>query len=57
MEGGIGVPGEEKAGAVGVQEGDGGGERGVIVNYVSQVGHAFVAFVHGSREDRGCIWS
>lgn len=34
MEGRIRMPGGEEARAVGVQEGEGGGERGVVVNYV-----------------------
>ena len=53
MEWGVGVPGGEEAGAMGVEEGEGGGERRVIVYYVGEVGHCFVAFVHGGCE-AGC---
>lgn len=47
MEGCVGVPGGEEAGFVGVEEGDDEGEGGVVVDYVGEVGHAFLAFVLG----------
>ena len=50
VEGGVGVPGGEEAGAVGVEEGEGGGEGRVVVYYVGEVGHGFVAFVEGGGE-------
>ena len=52
MERGVGVPGGEEAGAVGVDEGEGGREVGVVVDDVGEVGHGFPAFVHGGREGR-----
>ena len=45
VERGVGVPGGEEARAVGVEECEGLGERGVVVYYVGEVGHCFVAFV------------
>lgn len=33
-----------------MQEGDGGREGGVMIDYVGQVGHAFVAFVERGSE-------
>lgn len=39
VEGGIGVPGGGEAGFVRVNEGEGGGEGGVVVDYVGEVGH------------------
>ena len=45
VEGRVGVPGGEEAGAVGVDEGDGGGEVWVVVDDVGEVGHGFFAFV------------
>lgn len=53
VEGGVGVPGGEETGAVGVEEGEGGGEGGVVVYYVGEVGHGFVAFVEGGGEVGG----
>ena len=53
VEGGVGVPGGEEAGAVGVQEGEGGGEVRVVVYYVGEVGHGFVTFVEGGGEVGG----
>lgn len=53
MEGGVGVPGGEEAGVMGVEEGEGGGEGRVVVYYVGEVGHCFMAFVHGGGE-AGC---
>ncbi len=50
VEGRVGVPGGEEAGAVGVEECEGRGEGGVVVDYVGEVGHGFAAFVHGGRE-------
>ena len=47
VQGRVGVPGGEEAGGVGVQEREGAGERGVVVDDVGEVGHAFVAFVEG----------
>lgn len=54
VEGCVGVPGGEEAGAVGVQEDEGGEEVGVVVDYVGQVGHGFPTFVHGGREGVVC---
>ena len=39
VEGRVGVPGGVEAGAVGVQEDEGRGEGGVVVDYVREVGH------------------
>lgn len=33
-----------------MQEGEGGREGGVMIDYIGQVGHAFVAFVQGCGE-------
>ena len=55
VERGVGVPGGEEAGAVGVDEGEGGGEVVVVVDEVGEVGHGFAAFVHGGREGGGCV--
>lgn len=50
VEGSVHVPGSEKAVAVGVEEGDYGGDGvRVVIDYVGEVGHGFFAFVH-----RGC---
>ena len=40
-----------------MQEGEGGREVGVVVDYVGEVGHGFSAFVHGGCEEGrgGCI--
>lgn len=46
VEGRVRVPGGEEARAVGMQEGEGGRQVGVIVDYVGEVGHGFSAFVH-----------
>lgn len=46
VEGGVRVPGGEEARAVGMQEGEGGRQVGVVVDYVGEVGHGFPAFVH-----------
>lgn len=53
MQRGICVPGAKEAGSVGMQEGEGGREGGVVVDYVGQVGHALVAFVEGCCEGVG----
>ena len=53
MERGVGVPCGEEAGAVGVDEDEGGGEVGVVVDDVGEVGYGFAAFVHGGREGGG----
>ena len=53
MERGVGVPGREEAGAVRVDEDEGGREVGVVVDDVGEVGHGFSAFVHGGREGGG----
>ena len=45
VEGRVGVPGCEEAGAVGVDECDCGGEGWVVVDDVGEVGHGFFAFV------------
>ena len=55
VERGVGVPGGEEAGAVGVEEDEGGGEAGVVVDDVGEVGHGFAAFVHGGREGGGGV--
>ena len=47
------MPGGEEAGAMGVEEGEGGREGRVIVYYIGEVGHCFVAFIHGGCE-AGC---
>lgn len=39
VEGGVGVPGGEEAGAVGVEEYEDGWEVGVVVDYVGEIGH------------------
>ena len=39
VERGVRVPGREEARAVGVEEDKGGGEIGVVVDYVGEVGH------------------
>ncbi len=44
------MPGAEEAGGVGMQEGEGGWEGGVVVDDVGQVCHAFMAFVEGGGE-------
>ena len=49
MERGVGVPGGEEAGAVGVDEDEGGWEVGVVVDDVGEVGHGFAAFGQGGR--------
>ena len=41
------MPGGEEAGEVGMYECHRGGEGGVIIDDEGQVGHGFVAFVHG----------
>ena len=46
----VSVPGGEEAGAVGVEEDEGGGQVGVVIDDVGEVGHGFSAFVHGARE-------
>lgn len=46
----VDVPGAQEAGAVRVQEGEGRGQRGVVVDDVRQVGHCLVALVHGRGE-------
>lgn len=47
------MPGHEEAGAVGVEEGDCGGEVVVVVDHVGEVGHGLVAFVEGGGEGVG----
>ena len=53
VERGVGVPGCFKAVAVGVEEEEDAGEVGVVVDYMGEVGHGFVAFVLG--DDEGVI--
>ena len=53
VQGSVGVPGGEEAGAVGVQEGERRGQMGVVVYYIGEVGHGFVAFVEGGGEVGG----
>ena len=53
MERGVGVPGGQEARAVGVEECEGRGEVGVVVDYVGEVGHGFSALVHWGCE--GCV--
>lgn len=53
VEWGVGVPCVAEAAAVWMDEGEGGGEGGVVVDYVSEVGHGFVAFVLWGCE--GCV--
>lgn len=50
VERGVDVPGHEEAGAVGMEEGDGGGEGVVVVDQVGEVGHGLVAFVQRGGE-------
>ena len=52
VERGVGVPGREEARAVGVEEDEGGGEVGVVVDDVGEVGHGFSALVHWGCEGR-----
>ena len=50
MQGSVGVPGRQEAGAVGVHECHYGREGGVVVDDIGQVGHGFVALVHRGGE-------
>ena len=50
VEGGVGVPGGPEAVAARVDEGHDGGEGVVVLDYVGEVGHGFVAFVGGGVE-------
>ena len=52
MEGRVGVPCCEEAGAVGVDECDCGGEGWVVIDDVAEVGHRFFAFVQRSGQLR-----
>lgn len=52
VEGGVGVPCVAKAAAMRMDEGKGGGEGGVVVDYVGEVGHGFMAFVLRGCEGR-----
>lgn len=45
VKGGVGVPGSPEAVAARVDEGHDGGEGVVVLDYVGEVGHGFVAFV------------
>lgn len=53
MEWGIDVPGHEKACTVGVEKDDGGGKGVVVIDYIGEVGHGFVAFVERGRQGVG----
>ena len=51
------MPAGEEAVAMRVQKGEDGGEIGVIVDYVGQVGHCFAAFVGRCCENRKIIFA
>ena len=53
VERGVGVPCVAEAAPVWMDEGEGGGEGGVVVDDVGEVGHGFVAFVLWGCE--GCV--
>ena len=50
MQWGVGVPCVGKAPPVGMDEGEDGREGSVVVGYIGEVGHRFVAFVLRGRE-------
>ncbi len=53
VERGVGVPCVAEAAPVWMDEGEGSGEGGVVVDDVGEVGHGFVAFVLWGCE--GCV--
>ena len=42
--------------AMGVDEGEGARQTGVVVDYVGEVGEGFTAFVDGGEKGRGGEW-
>lgn len=54
VKGGICMPGIEKSVSMGMQECERRWKRGVVIDYITKVGHRFVAFIHWGRES---IWS
>lgn len=53
VKGCIGVPGRQEASPVRVDEHECGGERVVLVDDITEIGHGFMTFVHRSGQNCG----